>query len=96
MKEIISLLPSEIIILIILLIIISIILFAFIDKFYSIINYKARFIYYLEFFLEWEKISKRMNGNKKAKKYFKIIILINVILLITSIIFLVEIFNLNH
>jgi hypothetical protein len=96
MKEILNILPLEISILIILLLFISIVLFVFIDKFYSSIKYKASFIYYLEFVLNWEEISNKMKANKNAKKYFKIIILLNVVFLFFSFWFILEISKISQ
>ena len=95
MMNIIKLLPIEIIILVVFLFINTIVLFIFIDKFYRSINYKASFIYYIEFIFNWEKIRIKMKNNKTAKKYFKKIIISNIIFIIVSICFLIEIFKIS-
>jgi len=89
----ISEIPVEIFILIIFIIINSVVLFIFIGKFYKTIKYKANFIYYIEFFFNWDTIRKKINDNKKAKKYFKAIIYLNIVFLITSLLFILSIMS---
>ena len=89
----ISAVPVEIIILIIFLVINSVVLFIFIDKFYKTIKYKASFIYYIELFFNWDKIRNKMNNNKEAKKYFKVIIYLNIIFLVVCLLFFLKIMS---